>query len=267
MVQNLWNIVIKGLIIGATMIVPGASGGTMAMILGIYDRLISAVGSFRKNPKDNFRFLTIFSMSAGLGLFLFSTPLSWLLETYEMPTMYFFIGAVIGGIPLIEKKSGIKKVDFGVLVLLGIGAILVVMLSRIPGGIFGTEAAGDGASWILLLTAGIVSAAALILPGISFSHFLLVLGLYDQLLNAVKMLELTFLLPLGTGVLLGIILLSKILENVMQKYPKQTYLMILGFIIGSVAEIIPGIPKGAETIGCVATATAGFFATYRKNHE
>ena len=264
MVQNLWNIVIKGLIIGATMIVPGASGGTMAMILGIYDRLISAVGSFRKNPKDNFRFLTIFSMSAGLGLFLFSTPLSWLLETYEMPTMYFFIGAVIGGIPLIEKKSGIKKVDFGVLVLLGIGAILVVMLSRIPGGIFGTEAAGDGASWILLLNAGIVSAAALILPGISFSHFLLVLGLYDQLLNAVKMLELTFLLPLGTGVLLGIILLSKILENVMQKYPKQTYLMILGFIIGSVAEIIPGIPKGAETIGCVATATAGFFATYRK---
>ena len=255
----------KGFIIGATMIVPGVSGGTMAMILGIYDRLISAVSSFHKNPRDNFLFLTIFSMSAGLGLFLFSTPLSWLLENYEMPTLYFFIGAVIGGIPLIEKKSGIKKVDFGVLGLLSIGAVLVILLSRIPVGIFGTEASGGSVSLLLLLAAGIISAAALILPGISFSHFLLILGLYDRLLNAVKMLDLTFLLPLGAGVLLGIVLLSKILESVMQKYPKQTYLIILGFIIGSVAEIIPGIPKGAAVIWCVAAATAGFFATYRRS--
>lgn len=257
----------KGFIIGATMIVPGVSGGTMAMILGIYDRLISAVSSFYKNPRDNFLFLLMFSISAGLGLFLFSTPLSWLLKNYEMPTLYFFIGAVFGGIPLIEKKSGIQKADFGVLGLLGIGALLVVLLSKIPGDVFGTNIMGGEVSWILFWAAGIVSAAALILPGISFSHFLLVLGLYDRLLNAVKVLDLTFLVPLGAGVLLGIVLLSKLLESVIRKYPKQTYLIILGFIIGSVAEIIPGIPRGMMIVWCALAVIAGFFATYRRCNE
>lgn len=257
----------KGFIIGATMIVPGVSGGTMAMILGIYDRLISAVSSFCKDPRDNFGFLVRFTLSAGLGLFLFSAPLSWLLENYEVPTLYFFIGAVIGGIPLIEKKSEVKRIDINATLYFLIGALAVTLISGLPQNLFQNTTVVGASGWIMIILAGIVSAIALILPGISFSHFLLILGLYEQLLTAIRNLEFNFLIPLAIGVLTGIVLFSKILEHVMERYPKAIYLLILGFIIGSIAQIFPGIPLGLELVFSVAAAAAGFFSTYQRGES
>lgn len=232
MKENKLNIAVKGLLIGATMIVPGVSGGTMAMILGIYDRLLSAVSSFGKNKKENFLFLVTFALSAGVGIFLFSTPVSWLLKHYEFPTVCFFIVVILCGVPVIGKKSGVERVSFEIVAYMLLGALLVVSISKIPGNLFHAE------SFMGLILAGILSAAALILPGISFSHFLLILGIYESLLDAVKTLDIGFLIPLGAGVLAGIFLLSRLLENLMKKYPKQTYMIILGFILGSIAEIL-----------------------------
>ena len=248
MKENKWLVAGKGLIVGATMIVPGVSGGTMAIILGIYDKLISAVSSFAKNAKENLGFLIVFAMGAGLGLFLFSTPLSWLL----------------GGIPLIQKKSGVEKLDLDVLLYMLLGAVAVVLISQIPSDFLDAESYGRVGMWIVLLIAGIISAAALVLPGISFSHFLLILGLYNRLLNAIRTIDLGFLLPLGLGDLGGTVLLSRLLENLMNRYPKATYLIILGFIIGSIAEIFPGIPWNGEILICVIAGGAGFFVTYRR---
>ena len=109
---------------------------------------------------------------------------------------------------------------------------------------------------------GVVAATALILPGISFSHFLLILGMYDLLLDAIRSFDLAFLIPLGLGLLVGIVSFSRFLERVMGQFPKQTYLMILGFIIGSVAQIFPGIPVGFGVIFCAVMAAAGFFAVH-----
>lgn len=234
MEENRWKIITKGLVIGATMMVPGVSGGTMAIILGIYDRLISAVSSFGRDVKENLLFLTVFGLSAGVGMFLFSTPVSWLLEHYKIPTISFFIVVILCGVPVIGRKSGVEKVRFSVIMYMLLGAIMVVCISKIPENVFHTE------SFPGMILAGILSAAALIFPGISFSHFLLVLGIYDQLLKAVQTLNMRFLFPLGAGVLLGVILLSRLLESLMTKYPKQTYMIILGFILGSVGEIIAG---------------------------
>lgn len=252
----------KAFLIGATMIVPGVSGGTMAMILGIYDRLISAVSSFRKHPRDNFLFLILFTIFAGLGVFLFSTPVSWLLEHYEIPTLYFFIGAVAGGIPLIEQKSGMKKVDFVTVLYLLAGALVVVLISKFPQDFIGHMKIDGISHWPKLGIAGMVLAVALILPGVSFSHFLLILGLYEKTLTAVKILDFSFLIPLAIGVFLGIVIFSKLLEFVLGKYPKGSYLLILGFIIGSVAMIFPGVPKGGEIVLSTITAPIGFWLIY-----
>lgn len=261
--DNRWMTALKGLIIGSTMIVPGVSGGSMAMILGIYDRLISAISSFRKNVKGNLLFLIMFVLSAGVGMFLFSTPLAWLMEHYKMPTMYFFLGAVFGGIPLIEKKSQIEKISWDVFLYMLIGAGIIFLFSKVPDETF-QIGSGDGiGNYLMLFIAGILSATALVLPGISVSHFLLILGLYDELLNAIQTMSFGFLLFLGIGVLLGIILLTKILEYVMAKYPKQSYLIILGFIFASAGEIFPGIPNGFNVILCIGLAMAGFFAVYQ----
>lgn len=254
--------ILKGLIIGATMLVPGVSGGTMAMILGVYDRLISAVSSFLKNPKSNLAFLGLFVLGAGIGAFFFATPISWLLEHYMMPTTYFFWGAVFGGVPLIEKKSGIKKISWDVILYMLLGAVSVVLISLIPNdtGLFGQS---GGAQILTLLAAGIISAIALVLPGISVSHFLLILGVYEKLLNAIRCFDFLFLLPLGLGLMIGIFCFCKILENAMSKYPKQTYLIILGFILGSVAQIFPGIPGGIYLPVCIVTAAVGFCCVYK----
>lgn len=254
---------LKGLFIGATMLIPGISGGSMAMILGIYDRLISSISSFRKNPLDHLLFLTLFSVSAGIGMLLFSTPLTWLLEHYPMASKYFFLGAVFGGIPLIEKKSRIQRLSLDVLFYLLIGFIFVVIFTLIPSGIFQSFATDHGFSLMILPLIGAVASAALILPGISVSHFLLILGVYDSLLNAISNMDFTFLCPLGIGILLGIILFSKLLEYLMKRHPKQTYLIILGFILGSALQIFPGIPSHQNLLVCTVLAVMGFFAVYQ----
>lgn len=255
-----WMTGLKGLIVGATMIVPGISGGSMAMILGIYDRLISAISSFRKNVKGNLWFLVLFAVGAGMGMFFFASPLSWLLENYKMPAMYFFLGAVFGGIPMIEKKSSIQKFSWDVFAYIAAGAVCVMLFSAIPDSTFGTEK-GNG-HWLILLITGVISATALVLPGISISHFLLILGLYDGLLQAVRNFDFGFLLPMGAGLLLGIVLFSRFLEYAMIRYPKPTYLIILGFILGSAAEIFPGIPSGFYIFLCAGMTAAGFFSVY-----
>ena len=235
MKENKWMVAIKGLVVGATMIVPGASGGTMAIILGVYDYLIAAVSSFRENIKENVLFLSTFALGAGAGLFLFSAPLSRLLENYEVPVICFFVVLVLCGVPAIGKKSGVEKVTPAVAAYMALGAALVSGISKIPENIFQTE------SFLGLSAAGFFASAALILPGISFSHFLLILGIYEQLLSAVKTFRPEFLIPLGLGVFTGVVLLSRLLEKLMEKYPKQTYMMILGFVLGSLAELIAGL--------------------------
>ena len=103
---------IKGLVIGGTMLVPGVSGGSMAMILGIYQKLISAISSFWENKKKNLIFLLLFSAGAVLGMVLFAKPLLRLIDTFPLPTMYFFIGAVAGGVPMICRQAEIKAFSF-----------------------------------------------------------------------------------------------------------------------------------------------------------
>ena len=252
---------LKGLVVGGTMIVPGVSGGTMAMILGIYDKLIFAISSFRKNPLQNIKFLLKFVTGAGIGMLLFAAPLSWLLEHYKFPVIYFFMGAVFGGIPLIEKESGVGKLTGRAVIYMLIGAAIVIAISTIPQGIFSING-----NFITMLLIGAVAAVALILPGISISHLFLILGMYEQILNAIKNLQFTMLLPLAAGVGVGIILFSKLLENLMKKHPQSTYLVILGFILGSVAGVFPGFPTGTkraiQTLICISLFFLGFFTIY-----
>lgn len=238
--------------------VPGVSGGTMAMILGIYDQLITAISSFKKNPKQNVSTLTLFVLGAGTGILLFSTPLLWLLEHYEKQVMYFFIGAVFGGIPVIQKKSGIQKISWKAIGYMVCGIGSVFLIASIPTSMFAL-----GGNVLSLLLVGIIAAAPLILPGISISHWFLIVGIYEEILHAIASFKMAFLLPLGIGVVLGIVLFSKLLEHVMEKYPKPTYLVILGFILGSIASIFPGVPIGGELIWCAALAITGFGIMYK----
>ena len=262
----------SGAWIGGTMTVPGVSGGSMAMILGVYDRLIGSVnGIFHKERRrESLLFLLKFLLGAVAGLFLFSRLITFLLENEAcaFPTRFFFLGAVVGGAPMIFRSAGVKRVSAAVFLYLIIGIAAALLISLIPSGLF--EIGGEGFLSVLLgiliqLVGGLVIAVALVLPGISVSQMLLVLGIYEPLTEAVSSLDFMALLsfiPLVIGTLAGIFLTTGILERAMGRHPMGTYLLIFGFILGSLPELFPGLPVGWEIPLCILTAAAGFCAIF-----
>lgn len=238
------------------MLVPGVSGGTMAMMLGLYDRLIRAVSSFHRHVRANLVFLLWFCLGAGLGICLLAKPLLHLMQAFPLPCGFFFLGAVAGSVPMIYQKSSASSFEWRVPVYVLLGVTLVLLLSWIP---TASPAAADW-SWppLLLILAGIVAAVALVLPGISVSYLLLLLGLYDATIHALDSFDLTFLLPLAVGLIVGILSTAKLLEHLLTRYPRATYLIILGFMLASLPTLFPGWPQGWEWPVCALTFLSGF---------
>ena len=231
--------VLKGFWIGSTMTVPGISGGTMAIAVNIYDRLISAVSGFFRDPKKNIVFLLEFCLGAGTGFFLISRLISFLLtETSAgLPLRFFFLGAVAGGIPLIFKKTNVKRVTPAVILCPFAGIASVLLIGLLPEGIFSTS---DGMSgFILQLIAGFIIAVALVLPGISASHMLLMLGMYESIIGSISKFDTPALAAPGAGLLLGTFLTARALDKLLSSHVQGTYLVILGFMAGSIPELFP----------------------------
>lgn len=248
--------VFNGLVIGSSMLVPGVSGGSMAIILGIYDELISAVSNIFKRFKYSFFLLLQVAVGGIIGIFLFSKLMLNLIEAHKLPMMYLFMGAMLGSIPSLYKKGQIKKFNLLYVVWIIIGAGLVYALNFLPKGQF-TVIPNDFKSYVMLFLCGLIIAVALVLPGISTSHILLVLGMYEAVWGAVNKLNFVYLLPIFLGVVAGIMLLTKILDKAMTKFPKQTYLLIIGFVLASLVDIFPGFPSGYSIVGCLGGAALG----------
>ncbi len=245
-------VVLKGLWVGSTMTVPGVSGGTMAVIVGIYEDLIHAVNGIRKEPVKNVLFLIEFVIGAGIGFFVFAGIISYLLEGEQTGDIvrFFFCGIVAGGVPLLINKAEVEKIRLKHVLCLNGGIIIVIGLSVLPKDII---VAGDGAGYMLLqAVSGFIVAIALILPGISVTHILYILGLYNMVLEKVYALKIIQLLPLAFGVIAGIFLTSGMLEKLFKKYSTETYLVITGFVAGSVICLIPLPPINYPVVCAVA---------------
>lgn len=254
-ISALW----KGVVIGGTMLVPGVSGGSMAMLLGIYDRLISSVSSFFKDIKKNFIFLFFFVVGAGAGMLIFAKPLLALIEDYNKPMMYFFTGAVAGGIPMIYRHAKAREISWKSAIYILIGFAVVMIFAFLPEDIFTGSANSTKTNMFMQLLSGFIAAVALVLPGISVSYMLLLMGMYDKTMVAISELDILFLLPMVIGLMAGIILITKFLEKVMNNYPEPTYLIILGFVIGSIVQVFPGLPDDFDWIFCSVLAIVGYY--------
>ncbi|SHI14003.1 DUF368 domain-containing protein [Clostridium intestinale] len=250
--------VIKGVVIGLATLVPGVSGGTMAIILGVYDDLIHSISSFFKDWKKNSLFLIQIGIGAVVGMGAFSKIIEQALVKYENPMIYLFLGIICGGIPVLYKKSLSPERKKSDLMFLVIGFIIVFIMTLQPSAVL-TLATDTGVkSTIFLVIAGFIIAVALILPGISTSFMLLTLGLYSITLEAINTFNLAYLLPIVIGAVIGTLSTTKLIENLLQKYPSKTYLLILGFVIGSLLEVFSGIPEGFDIIYCIITFIVGF---------
>lgn len=249
---------LKGFIIGSTMLVPGVSGGTMAMILGIYEDLIKSVSHFFKEVKSSLLFLILFAAGAFAGMFLFSSSILELMDRYPVISSFFFLGAVLGGIPVVIKESGMKKLSIRGAFFIALGALMVFAISLLPPNFLSDVNIASLTGILVLLVAGFFVSVALILPGISVSFVLLVLGIYEEILTAIKNLDFLYLSVLAFGLLIGIITTTKALETAMNKYRQPTFLIILGFVLGSALPLFPGLPQGQMLLICPIAMFAGF---------
>ncbi len=258
---------LKGLWIGATMTVPGVSGGTMAVVIGIYEKLIMAISDFKNNPKKHMGFLLRFVVGALTGFVLFARGINYLLENDSTgeTVRFLFCGIVAGGVPFLVEKSEVKKLGISTAILLLAGSMLVFSITFIPTGLFST---GTGITGMMMQFAGgIVVAIALILPGISVSHMLYILGLYQWVLECVYKLDFIGLIPLAAGVIIGCIVTAKILNNLLDRYTTAVYLVIIGFVAGSVTSLIPKNIVGFPVLGIlmlIVGAVGMYFFTMKQ---
>lgn len=231
-------LILKAFFIGSTMTIPGVSGGTMAVITGIYENLISAINGLRKDLKKHIIFLLQFAISALVGFVLFAGIVTNLLESPKTGTIIriVFVVIVLAGIPTLVKKSNIKKIQASHLFCLIIGAAIVLSISRLPVGLFSS---GTGASYIIMqFIGGVIVAIALILPGISVSHMLYILGLYKPVMENVYSFNWFILIPLFLGIIIGIFATTNILEKLLDKYTDKVYMLVIGFVSASISSLL-----------------------------
>lgn len=231
-------IILKALWIGSTMTIPGVSGGTMAVIVGIYEQLISSINGLLKNPRKNLPFIIKFLIGAGTGFILFAKLVTSLLETPSTGPIVkiFFIIIILAGIPFLYRKTGIQKLEFSHFLYVLAGALIIYLISLIPAGTF-TQSTGL-LGLLIQFIGGIIIAIALVLPGISVSHMLLILGIYENVMKNVYTFQWLSLIPIILGVLLGTFTTTAILEKFLTKYPDKVYLIIIGFVAASLGMLI-----------------------------
>lgn len=252
--------ILSGLAVGASMTVPGLSGGSAAMVIGIYDRLISAVSRIFSEPAKQLPFLLKFCAGAAAGVFGVSWAVSLALDSPAgIPMRFFFLGAVAGGIPFIFRKAGLKKLTGGSALLILAGAAAVVLLAMLPEGMFSPGQGGLTAVLTQLL-GGLITAAALVLPGISASHVMLMLGIYEPAAECLSRLDILPLVPLGAGLAAGTFLTARALEKLIERHSKGCFLVILGFMAGSLRELVPKDADGVQLAIGAACAVMGFAA-------
>lgn len=245
--------ILKGCVMGIANVIPGVSGGTMAVSMGIYDKLIMALTHLFKEFKKSF--VTVLPIGIGMviGILGLSRLIEWMFGIIPVQTNLFFIGLILGGLPMMIKEVKGKKVNAGCVVGFIFFFLLVVGLALLDG-IKGTDA--DLSFSILtelkLFGVGVVAAATMVIPGVSGSMMLVLMGYYEPVISAINstvdalramdmdglMSGILILAPLGIGVVVGIFAIAKIIEWLFNKFATVVYWCIIGLIAASPIAII-----------------------------
>lgn len=248
----------KGVIIALGFILPGVSGGVLAAILGLYDRMLHFLAHIRENFKENFLYFLPVGIGGILGIGILSAPLEYLLANYQVIVLWGFAGAIVGSIPSLWREASSKQAGqhtrADLTWLIGSFIIGGLFLYFMPY-IFGTLPA-NFATFIL---AGALIALGVLVPGLSPSNFLLILGLYSPMLAGFKSFDLLgVFLPITIGGVLAILLFSKLMEYLLEHYYSRVYHFIIGIVLASTLLILIPNPKSAESISYAGAGFATF---------
>lgn len=269
--------IIKGVIMGIANIIPGVSGGTMAVSMGIYDDIIYSITHLFKEFKKCILILLPYVIGMGLGLVGLSFIIEFLLKHYNFQTNWAFIGLILGGLPAMLQRVKGKKLDTSH------GVVFFVFFALIIGmQLLGGDHRGDADLTlsvfliIKLFFIGVIASATMVIPGVSGSMILMILGYYNPILECVTgfvksavqfdipqaMSYVGVLLPFGIGVIVGIFAIAKLIEWLLGRYETHTFSGILGLVIASPIAILMNATIGQLGIMKVLVSIVTFLIGY-----
>lgn len=273
--------ILRGCAIGVANIIPGVSGGTLAVSMGIYDKIIGSVTGLFRHFKKSVTTLLPYGIGMVVGLLGLSFIIEFLFARYPLPTILLFIGLILGGVPAIWKKIRGQKIDAIGIVLFCIFFALLVLLPFIAGEErTDLVLTADAVTIIKLFFIGVIASATMVIPGVSGSMILMSLGYYAPILTSINnfvravldlnlgaaLAECAVLVPFGIGVLVGIFAIAKLISFLLARFETYTYCAVLGLVAASPISIFTSFRIPAPSflilgISPVALA-AGFAAAY-----
>lgn len=265
--------ILKGMVMGVANIIPGVSGGTMAVSMGIYDKLIHCVTHLFKEFKESLKFLIPVALGIGIALVGLSFIIEPAFAHFPLQTNCLFVGLIVGGLPAVIKKVKGKGVKLSYvipfLVFFGIVVGMAAMGER-----EGAAADLSFSLWsvIKLFVVGIIASATMVIPGVSGSMMLLLMGYYNPIVATIKnfvtalasfdvngiLQSCGVLVPMGLGIVVGIFAIAKLIEVIFEKFPIQAYWAIIGLIVASPFAIFLLGEIGSITVMSVAVSVVTF---------
>ncbi len=228
---------LKGILVGIGKIIPGLSGSVMMISFGLYDKAIDAINNFFRDFKNNLLFLINIGIGIIIGIVLFSRVIDYCITNYYIYTMSLFVGLILSSIPIIYKDSLKNKKGF---ILLIVSFIIIILINNM-GGNNNYVIKNNYMDIIIFFISGIMEAIGTIIPGVSSTALLMLMGVYNIYLDILGNIfnisilpnTLWFLIPFSIGLFISILLLSIIMNYLFNNYKKETYSVILGVITSS----------------------------------
>lgn len=278
--------ILQGMVVGIANIIPGVSGGTMMVAMGLYDKLIHSITHLKSEFKESMKLLLPIFAGAGLAIVLLSRLFEFLLANYPIPTNFAFCGLIAGSLPFIFKKVKGHSVSTGKLIpfFIFFGIVILMAVLGENGG-----AAADVSFGLVnilkLFAVGVIAAATMVVPGVSGSMMLMLLGYYDTIIETINdfidaliafnlnevLRVFGILAPFGIGIVIGIFAIAKLIEFIFKKAEIHAYYGIIGLILASpIAILLKTDWSGVSVIIIVisvVTFAAGWFAASKLGGE
>lgn len=252
---------VKGLLIGMGAVAPGVSGGALAVIFGIYERITDAIAGIFKNFKENVLFFLPIGLGGGVGVLAFSKIMKYLFSHYDVQVKYLFIGLMIGTLPSVFKqanKRGFRSIYIFPCIIAFALTIFSIIIEN--GGMNILPEASPGVLWLAIY--GAIIGIGTIVPGISASFVLMYIGAYQIVLDGIADIDFAVLIPVGIGFVISIVIFAKLISLLFKRFYGYTYYTVLGFVLGSIIAIFPGF--GLDLRYCISLLlfVAGFYLSY-----
>ncbi len=241
------SLILKGIVLGVSFILPGVSGGVLSVVMGIYDKLIEAVSHFYEswaNFKKYFNFLFFLGIGGIISVLVLTNVIEYALNKIPVITILIFVGLIVGGVPQLFNKIK-KDVSFENILLMFIGIGLLILMSITTGGASNQKIDTSFVSMLKMFGVGVLASATIVIPGVSGSFLLMVMGYYEPLLRIINEItsftnlynNIIVMIPFGIGLVIGAIVIAKLIDFCLNKYPIKTYYVIIGFVIASIIEV------------------------------